>query len=43
MKVGQTRTITVPPEEGYTMGGPPHLVGKTLIFEVKLVRLKKGG
>ncbi len=42
MKVGETRTLTIPPEDAYGVEGDHELAGKTLTFEVKLVRLTKG-
>ncbi len=42
MKVGQRKTINVPPDQGYTDPNDPrtgHLAGKTLIFEVTIKKI----
>jgi FKBP-type peptidyl-prolyl cis-trans isomerase len=41
MKAGESKTVTIPPEEGYgkaTSAGNP-LGGKTLTFEIKLLKI----
>lgn len=37
MKIGQTTTVSIPPEEAYGNQGP--LAGKTLNFEIRLVSI----
>ncbi len=37
MKIGETKTVKIPPEEAYGNQGP--LAGKTLNFEIKLVSI----
>ena len=39
MRVGDRKTITIPPEKGYGFGDHP-LAGKTLVFEISLVSIK---
>lgn len=37
MKVGESKEVTVPPEEAYGKSGPHPLAGKTLVFKITLV------
>jgi peptidylprolyl isomerase len=37
MKVGDSKTVTIPPEEAYGTSGAHPLAGKTLVFEITLV------
>ncbi len=39
MRVGDRKTVTIPPEKGYGFSGHP-LAGKTLVFEISLVAIK---
>lgn len=41
MAVGEEKTFTVSPEEGYGTSGSHPLAGKTLVFTVKIVEIKK--
>jgi len=45
MKIGQSKTLTIPPEDGYGAGGSPPKIppNATLTFQVKIIRLTKGG
>lgn len=40
MKVGQKRTVTIPPEKAYGKSGGHPLAGKTLVFEITVVGIK---
>jgi peptidylprolyl isomerase len=42
MKIGEEKTFSVSPEEGYGISGSHPLAGKTLVFTVRLVDIKKG-
>jgi FKBP-type peptidyl-prolyl cis-trans isomerase 2 len=42
MKVGDEKTFSVSPEDGYGVSGSHPLAGKTLVFTVRLVDIKKG-
>ena len=37
MKVGDTKKVTIPPEQAYGTSGSHPLAGKTLVFEITLV------
>ncbi len=39
MQLGETKTVTVPPSEGYGEEDEHPLAGKTLVFDIKLVSL----
>jgi len=39
MNVGEEKTFTVSPEEGYGTSGGHSLAGKTLIFSVKIIKI----
>lgn len=42
MKVGETKTVEIPPEKAYGPEGSGHqLAGKTLIFEIQIVEIKE--
>lgn len=41
MAVGQEKTFTVSPEEGYGTSGSNPLAGKTLVFTVKIASINK--
>ncbi len=41
MAVGQEKTFSVPPEEGYGTSGAHQLAGKTLVFTVRVADIKK--
>jgi len=41
MKLNEEKEVTIPPEKGYGFGGHP-LAGKTLVFKIKVVDIKKG-
>lgn len=40
MAFGETKTVTIPPEEAYGKSGAHPLAGKTLVFEITLVGIK---
>ena len=39
MKIGQEKTVTVPPEKAYGMGRDHPLGGKTMVFWIKVVSI----
>ena len=39
MNVGEEKTFTVSPEEGYGTSGSHPLAGKTLVFTVKIINV----
>ena len=41
MKVGEKKTVTLPPEKAYGTSGAHPLAGKTLIFELQIVEIKE--
>lgn len=41
MEVGQTKTVTIPPEKAYGETGSHPLVGKTLVFDITLLSINK--
>jgi len=40
MKVGETKTVTIPPEKAYGKSGHP-LANKTLVFRITVVSIKE--
>ena len=42
MQVGETKKVTIPPEQAYGTSGSHPLAGKTLVFEITLVSLNGG-
>lgn len=40
MKVGDRKTVTIPPEKAYGKTGGHPLAGKTLVFEITVVGIK---
>jgi peptidylprolyl isomerase len=39
MRVGDRKTVTIPPEKAYGNGGHP-LAGKTLVFDISVVSIR---
>ena len=41
MKVNEEKTITIPPEKAYGKTGKHPLAGKTLVFALKMIEIKR--
>lgn len=40
MQVGDTKSLTIPPEQAYWVDGPHFLAGETLVFEVTIISIQ---
>ncbi|MEM2001802.1 MAG: FKBP-type peptidyl-prolyl cis-trans isomerase [Candidatus Methanomethylicaceae archaeon] len=41
MKVNEEKTVTLPPEKAYGKSGKHPLAGKTLVFTIKVIEIKR--
>ncbi len=41
MKLNEEKTVTIPPEKDYGRSGKHPLAGKTLIFTIKMIEIKR--
>ena len=39
MRVGETKTVTIPPSKAYGRSGKHRLAGKTLVFDITLMEI----